>query len=135
MATKDIQSITKFKAATNNEVFGVNGAINGFSIDTQDFNSLSFQLTSHTYAGGTFTATVIESDDNVNFTDTDAKFITGSAVLTAATSETSDPKTLGYVGKKRYVKLRVTATNIAGGNGATINGYVLLSDPKEAPVV
>ncbi len=136
MATKDIQSILKPKEATGNQVFITDGFLDGFAIDTQDFNGLVFSIscTAHT-AGVTFTNVLLESDDNVTYSITDAKFVRGTAVTDAVTSETVDPKTLGYVGKKRYVKLRTIAAGISSGNGGTVTGQAVLGEPKEAPVV
>ena len=136
MATKDIQSILKTKEASGNQVFTADGFLDGFAIDTQDFGGLMLSIicTTHT-AGVTFTNVLLESDDNVTYTITDAKFVTGTAVTTAASSETVDPKTLGYVGKKRYVKLRTIATGIVGGNGGIVRGQAVFGEPRKAPVV
>ena len=62
-----------------------------------------------------------------DFTATAADFVIGSGTINAA----SAPAKIGYVGKKRYARLRIVSTGVT--TGATITGVAVRGVPQDAP--
>lgn len=101
----------------------------GEVIDTKDCEALMFMIQSGTITTGTITPVINESDSISGTIGAGATLSGGSSVdagdlvgtLAAATFAVTDDdkiKTVGYIGKKRYVCLSVTTA------GSTFSGTV-----------
>lgn len=129
MSTYDNASLLKFAKALNIQAITANSTVAGNSIDTKGFESLTFLYEVGARTDGTFTVLIQDSDDDSTFTDVVDTFLIGteSAINTANTI-----KKIGYVGKKRYVKLSFVASAIT--SGATVSATAILSHSATNPV-
>lgn len=117
---KDLHNNIKVSPAINPAaIITGNGTTTGAIIDTQGFNSLEFAVQSGTITDGSFACTVFDSD---------AADMTGEAAAAAADLVGSNPsfaatddnvvKKVGYIGNKRYVRLKAVQA------GATTGGFL-----------
>ena len=113
MATKDINTILDVSNAFNAAVINSNTDSDGEFIDTQGFYGLTFIAESTVYTDGTYTLQVLESDtaNAPDFTATAADFVIGSGSISGVDA----PAKIGYVGKKRYARLRIVSTGVTTG--------------------
>ncbi len=133
MSSFDLKNNVSVANALNIQAISSNTSVAGVSIDTKGFESATFAIQSGTLTDGTYTPEVSESDDNSTFTAVADDFLIGTeanAVLVA--TDDNKVKTIGYVGKKRYVKLTITSTSVT--SGGTLGASVILGHPKTAPV-
>lgn len=121
----DIQSIT-----TDTTTAGV-------VIDTHNYNGIEFVIQAGTITDGTFTPK-LEHDDNVSMVAPDevpAAFRIGTyAEATFNSAASGETRRIGYVGKKRYVKLSFVSTGTTSGGtiGASVMKYLPIRPPSEA---
>jgi hypothetical protein len=131
MAEHDIKSYVKTMNAIN--PISNSAGVNGTSIDTKGFESVMFTLIIGAIASGTITASIEHADDNGSgspgaFTAIDANDRIGSnPSLSAANSNAS----VGYRGKKQWVRLVTAGTYTTCVNGA----ICVLGHPKTIPTV
>jgi len=125
MPTRDIRSNLEGQIAFN-EVIITDTTTSGTIIDTDDYDSgIVFFIFAGEYNDGTFTPAIYESDDpgmsgatalaDKNLIGTEA-----GATISGATTTTEVLKSLGVVGTKRYIQLRMVST-------ATTLGSVIVS--------
>lgn len=129
MSTYDNASLLKFAKALNIQAITASSTVAGNSIDTKGFESLTFLYEVGARIDGTFTVLIQDSDDDSTFADVVDTFLIGteSAINTANTI-----KKIGYVGKKRYVKLSFVASAVT--SGATVSATAILSHSATNPV-
>lgn len=129
MSTYDNASLLKFAKALNIQAITASSTVVGNSIDTKGFESLTFLYEVGARTDGTFTVLIQDSDDDSTFADVVDNFLIGteSAINTANTI-----KKIGYVGKKRYVKLSFVASAVT--SGATVSATAILSHSATNPV-
>lgn len=91
------------------------GTTSGIIVDTASFEALEFVLQSGTITDGAFAVTLEEGDDSglSDAADVVAAEMLGDASF-AATDDDS-VKRVGYIGKKRYVRLKIVATGATTG--------------------
>jgi len=104
----------------------------GSSIDTKGFESLTLFVELGARTDGTFLPLVQDSDDDINFANVDDQFLIGTEAE-AQINTANTIKTIGYVGKKRYVKLSIVSTAVASG-GATVSATGILANASVKPV-
>lgn len=103
----------------------------GAIIDTAGYESLEFFIQSGTITDGTYTAQLFHGNDSGL---SDAAQLTGEEVLGSAVFVAADDnasKRIGYVGKKRYVRLRIVSTGTT--TGGTLGAQAVLGTPHHAP--
>lgn len=129
MATKDINTVLDVSNAFNATAIAADADNDGEFIDTQGFYGLTFVAESTAYTDGTYTLQVFESDTAAapDFTLTDADFVVGSGTISAVNT----PAKIGYVGKKRYARLRIVSTGVT--TGATLTATAIKGVPGDAP--
>lgn len=129
MSTYDNASLLKFAKALNIQAITASSTVAGNSIDTKGFESLTFLYEVGARTDGTFTVLIQDSNDDSTFADVVDDFLIGteSAINTANTI-----KKIGYVGKKRYVKLSFVASAVT--SGATVSATAILSHSATNPV-
>ena len=129
MATKDINTILDVSNAFNAAVINSNTDSDGEFIDTQGFYGLTFVAESTAFTDGTYTLQVLESDtaNAPDFTVTAADFVIGSGSISAVDA----PAKIGYVGKKRYARLRIVSAGVT--TGATLTATAIRGVPQDAP--
>lgn len=113
-----------------------NTAIKGLAVDRQGFDSVEFVATlgTITTAGTTYTVEVQESDTTTDgdFTAVaDIDLLGTEAAASFVDSEVNTSKKIGYIGVKRYVRVKVTP---AGNTGAsTFAAVAVLGNPASVP--
>ena len=104
----------------------------GTAIDLAGYEAALVQLVAGTVTAGTYTPQIEESDDNSTFTAVDDKYLVGPGQeiagqeALAIINATGQTKLIGYVGKRRYIRVKIVS---ASGN-MLIGANVLLSAPK-----
>lgn len=126
----------------HNNIFGVNaldsgavttGVTNGNIIDTAAYEALEFVVQSGVITDGSFVLSLEDGEDSglSDAAAVDAELTLGSVEATFADTDDQAVKRLGYIGKKRYVRLVVTAT--AATTGGIFSSAALLASPHHAP--
>lgn len=103
-------------------------------IDTALYESLEFYMASGTITDGVYTAQLFHGNDPAL---ADGVQLTGEEVLGGATAvfnlaaDSNKTRRIGYVGKKRYVRLRIVSTGVT--TGGTIGAIAVLGSPLHGP--
>lgn len=103
----------------------------GIAVDRLGFEACEFALYSGTITDGTYDLTVLHSDTDSNYAAAPADSIIGAAQFVAASDNVV--KRIGYIGNKRYVKLRITSASTTSG-GVFKGAIAVLASPYHAPV-
>jgi|TARA_R110000824_G_scaffold190282_2_gene371739 hypothetical protein len=136
MATRELSSSVKVVHGLDLIQITTNVNSDGTAVDTQGFNSVTAMIhcaTSGAYTNGTYTISVLEGDTSGGSFD-----VTDSSQLviqdgTDAIEADNENAWCGYVGIKRWVKIRIASTGSSGA-GAFLGGNILLGHPHNAPV-
>lgn len=132
MSNIDQKNNIKILNALNIATISNNTTTAGVEIDTQGFESVTFEIITGTRTDGTVTPLIQESDTSGSYSgsvdDANLVGLESSAALSAANSRS----TIGYVGYKRYVKLSLVSTSVT--SGLTAGASVILGNPKTSPV-
>ncbi len=131
MSSYDKKSLLKVVKALNIAAITANTTTAGNSIDTKGFESITFSVELGARTDGSFLPLIQDSDDNVNFVDVVDQFLIGTEAE-ALLNSANTIKTIGYVGKKRYVKLSLVSSGVS--SGATATATAILSDAYSNPV-
>jgi len=135
MADKDIT--TRINGTTSLPIITItsNGTANGSVIDMFGYDAINFDFLSGNAIGADVTVTM-EHDDDAGFATAVAvpsKFIIGELPsFLIAGAETNTVKSVGYVGKKRYVRVSITSANYAADT--QIAGIANRGDARVNPV-
>lgn len=133
MASIDLHNQVTPAVAFKTEAIASDTTTAGEIIDMDGYYSLEFILQSGTLTTGTYTPVIQHGDDSglsdVATVGTD--FLLGTiADATYAVTDDDTVKRIGYVGKKRYVRLSITSASSAAG---TMSAVAINSDPRRAP--
>ena len=131
MASYEQKTSLKALKALNIASIATNTTTAGSSIDTKGFESLTlfFELGART--DGTFLPLVQDSDDNSTFVDVVDTFLIGTEAE-ALLNTANTVKSIGYVGKKRYVKASIVSSAVT--SGATASATAILANAAKRPV-
>jgi len=112
----------------------VTAALNGAGVDCANFASVEIELNLGTFAGTTpsMTLKIQESADNSTFTDVATAELNGGALPTIDTSNDVAILTRGYLGGKRYLRVRVDAISGAGAS-LPMAATIRRGNPRKAP--
>lgn len=132
MAEYDLKNLAKVVPAFNPISNSAGG--NGLNIDTRGYESVLFTLQIGAIASGTITATLEHADDNGSgapgsYSAAGADDVIGTSPISLATANTSG--SLGYRGKKRWVRIVTAGTYTTCVNGA----HAVLSSARRVPAV
>lgn len=132
MASVDLKNNIKPLNALNIQSISSNTTTNGVEIDTQGYDSVTFEILTGARTDGTVTPLIQESDTSGSYSgsvaDDDLIGTEAEAALSAAHSRS----TVGYVGKKRYVRLSLVSTSVT--SGLTAGASAILGSAKHNPV-
>ena len=131
MSSYDQKSLLKAVKALNIGAITTNTTTAGSSIDTKGFESLTLFVELGARTDGSFLPLVQDSDDNSTFADVIDQFLIGTEAE-ALLNTANTIKSIGYVGKKRYVKLSLVSTSVTSGATASATG--ILSNAYSNPV-
>lgn len=98
-----------------------NATYTGSTIDRQGYEALVFAISTGTLTDATYTCDVYESDDSGMSGETAClqAALSGQApAFTFAATDDNICKSVGYIGTKRYVRLKIVQS------GATTGGYI-----------
>lgn len=131
MSEYDSKNTTKGEVALINQDITGNTTTNGISIDTLDFDSITFHVQSGALNSGTFGFELEESDDGTtNFTTVLADNTIGS--LTGFTDAEDDAtKRVGSIGKKQFQRINIVSAGVSGAN--LFSALAILSHAKTNP--
>lgn len=120
MPVKDIRSNLKPIQVMNANITS-NTTTSGSILDTQGYDlGVMFQYASPVYTDGTFTPTILESDDPAmagsNTVAADNLIGTyAGAVVSAVTAALGTLPTIGVIGTKRYLQVQEVSTSVTTG--------------------
>lgn len=132
MASRDLKNDIKIVNALNIASITTNTTTAGVEVDTQGYESVTFEVMTGARTDGTVTPLLQESDVSGSYSgsvaDEDLVGLEADAALSTANSRAR----FGYIGTKRYVKLSLVSTSVT--TGLTAGASVILGNPKSAPV-
>ena len=132
MSSVDQKNNISVKNALNIQAISTNGTTAGVEIDTQGFESLTFVIETGARTDGTVTPLIQESDTSGSYSGSvDDNDLIGTEAL-AALSTAQARSIVGYVGKKRYVKLSLVSTVVS--SGLTAGATAILGNARSNPV-
>ena len=127
MASVDLHNNIDERVALNIQTITTN--VDGEIIDTAGYESIEFLVSTGTWTAGTITPKLQDGDDSglSDAADVASDFVVGSYVALGAANGVTR---VGYVGKKRYVRLSAVSAsaNLQGG------AIAVLGSPHSAPV-
>jgi hypothetical protein len=142
MNIKDLHNNIKISPAIDPAaVVASNGTKTSNTIDRQGFESLEFAIISGVLTDGTYTPTLYESDTvdgNGVMTSEAAVSAAGDMLGTADgatlvyTTDASAVKKIGYIGNKRYVRLKVVQSGYT--SGGFVCAVAIQGGARNAPV-
>ena len=136
MPTRDIRSNLLPKVAFNANITS-STTTNGAIIDTADYDSgVMYAFMCHAYTDGTYTPVIEHSDDSgmsgaVDVPDENLIGTEAQAVLSAVSASGADLKTIGIIGTKRYVRVKITSATVTTGARIVVTAVV---QPEILPV-
>lgn len=132
MASRDLKNDIKILNALNIASISTNTTTAGVEIDTQGYESVTFEVITGARTDGTVTPLIQESDTSGSYSgsvdDDDLVVLEADAAILTAQSRSR----IGYIGTKRYVKLSLVSTSVT--TGLTAGASVILGDAKHLPV-
>ena len=109
------------------------GSATGGSVDRLGFEELSFLVSVGAWTDGTHTVSADHSDDGSAWEAIGADELVGEFPVIDAGGDASQSYTVGYMGDRRYVRAKVSASG-SPATGAVVGVTVLLGRPHSAPV-
>jgi len=136
MSQVDLHTRIASTPALNIQVINTDTTTNGVIIDMLGYQSIEFVLFSGTITTGVFTPLLRDGDDSglSDVADVAADYLLGTyaaATFTTASADDNACKSIGYAGKKRYVRLSIVTSST--GNG-TISAIGVKGNPAVANV-
>jgi hypothetical protein len=136
MSSRDLHNNIHLKRAISPVSVADNTAQVSQIIDTAGYESLEFAINIGSVADADATFTVLVEDGaQANLSDAAAvadTFLLGTEVLAGFQfDDDNEPRKIGYVGGKRYVRLTITPANNA--SAALLSAIAILGHPRNAP--
>ena len=132
MASRDLKNEIKIVNALNIASITTNTTTVGVEVDTIGFESVTIEVITGARTDGTVTPLLQETDVAGSYSGSVADEDLIGLEADAALSVLNSRSRLGYIGKKRYVRLSLVSTSVT--TGLTAGGSVILGNPKSAPV-
>ncbi len=131
MSSQDMHNQVKSEVALNLQEITSDTTIVGEITDNIGFEGLEYFLQSGVLAAGVLTPKVEHGDDSAlaDAADVPTDFLKGTiAEATFAATDDNKTKRIGYVGKKRYVRLSMVST------GSVTSSYISAVATKGFPL-
>lgn len=133
MASQDLKSSVASEVALDFQTISSDTTTVGNIIDTQGFESATFSLVTGALTDGDYALTIEDGEDSglSDGSAVNSDFLIGA--LPAFTDDGDDNLSLdlGYVGKKRYVRVSIVSTNTS--SGAVIGSMVMKGHKASRP--
>lgn len=128
MASEDLRSNITVQNAFNTQTISSDTTTNGVIIDTAGYEGLTFVIKAGAVTAGDVTPLIQDGEDSglsdaANVAD---DFLIGTEAA-AQIDAANEVFTIGYVGKKRYVRLSLVSANSAN---LVVGGEAILSDAR-----
>jgi hypothetical protein len=104
---------------------------NGTGVDLKGYHSAVAIIEVGARTDGTHTFELQESDDNSTFTAVADADLQGTEPAVAASGDQNKVYELGYLGKKRYLRVKVTVSGAT--SGAVYGATIVTGTPAKAP--
>jgi len=101
---------------------------NGTGVDLKGYDTAIAVVQFGTWTDGTHTPSLEESDDNSTFTAVAAADMEGSFTAVSSGGGSNTIQTVGYKGRKRYIRVKLTLAGTT--TGALSSAAVVRSLPK-----
>lgn len=101
---------------------------NGTGVDLKGYETAIAVVQFGTWTDGTHTPSLEESDDNSSFTAVAAADMEGSFTAVSAGGGSNTVQTVGYKGRKRYIRVKLTLSGTT--TGALSNALIVRSRPR-----
>lgn len=132
MASRDLKNNIKIVNALNIASISTNTTTVGVEVDTQGFESVTFEVITGARTDGTVTPLIQETDTSGSYSGSvDDDNLVGLEADAALSVQHSRSR-VGYIGTKRYVRLSLVSTSVT--TGLTAGASAILSDAKRLPV-
>jgi len=118
------------KVALTNQTISTNTTTNGATVDRYGFNSVSFTVLSGSVTDGSYAITVEDSEDGSSWAAAAAASVQGS--MTVAATDDNEVNEIGYIGVKRYVRIKIVSTGVT--TGGVFGAIAALGEPRRKPV-
>lgn len=132
MASRDLKNNIKIVNGLNIASITTNTTTAGVEVDTQGFESVTFECMTGARTDGTITPLLQESDVSGTYSGSVADEDLIGLEADAALSTSHARSRFGYIGTKRYQRLSFVSTGVT--TGLTAGASVILGNPKSAPV-
>lgn len=128
----DLHNNCEVANALDSQTISSDTTTNGEIVDVAGFHGIEFILKSGTVTDGAYTVTLTEGDDAAlsDGATVAAADLLGSIAFAAADDNVA--KRVGYIGKKRYVRMNVVSTSTT--SGGVFDGVAVKFSPNHAPV-
>ncbi len=130
----DLSSSLDPQVAFDSQAITSDTTTNGNIIDSQGYESLDFSILSATLSDGTYTAQLQHGDDSGL---SDASVVASDDYIgdlpVFADTEDNAVKHVGYVGKKRYVRLNIVSASTT--SGGTLAAIAIRGNAKSRPTL
>lgn len=128
----DLHDNCEVANAFDSATISTNATTDGEIIDIAGYHGLEFVLKSAAITDGTYTVVLAhgDADDLSDAATVGAADLLGSIAFAA--TEDNTPKRVGYIGKKRYVRLSVVSAGTS--SGGVFDGVAVKFSPNHAPV-
>lgn len=132
MSSRDLKNNIKIVNAFNIASITTNTTTVGVEVDTEGYESVTFEVITGVRTDGTVTPLIQESDTSGTYSGSvDDDNLIGTEAL-AALSIANSRSIVGYNGTKRYVRLSFVSTSVT--TGLTAGASAILSHAKHLPV-
>jgi hypothetical protein len=130
MASKDLHHNVKQVVALTSQTIDSDTDTYGEDIDMTGFESLEIVLLSGTITDGAYAVSLVHGDSATPTDDVPADEQLGDADFALADDDTA--KRIGYIGKKKIVRVKITSTSTT--DGGLFAGVAVQGHPHHAPV-
>jgi len=134
MPGREVHNTIEPAVGFKTQVISSDTTTEGEIIDTQGFDAIEYVIQSGTITLGTITP-VLEEGDESDLSDAsdvaDADLTNTEASAAFAATDDDVTKRIGYIGGKRYLRLKLTT---AASANLTVGSTVLKALPNNAPV-
>lgn len=137
MSEYDSKNTTKGEVALNNQDITTNTTTLGNSIDTLDFDSITFHVQSGGSITGNFVFELNEADPLPNMPTMPGVFsaVSGDNIIGPLTGfiagEINVTKRVGSIGKKRFQRISIASNTVSGSN--LFSALAILGHAKDNP--
>ena len=111
------------------------GTTVGNIIDAQGYESITFEANLHEWVDGVYTP-LIEDGDDAALSDAatvTSDYLVGTpAAVAAILISANTVSSIGYIGKKRYVRISLVASGVT--SGGSVSSTVILGDAHRNPI-